>query len=212
VIVAVQNITDHKAGLSQDAFTDPLTGWPFDIDSNTEVANHSAKGARWCFGVTHRLRWPWRTCRSSGTIQSGCLTAARYHVDRTWRWFPAWGAWLVRQGNLLPSVLARAMRTYQQHNGEKNMTKQELVDFVCTKQEGLSKKAANDLVEAIFEKVADTVRTEKKFTFPGFGTFELRTRKARMGVNPRNPTEKISIPETKNVGFTAAKALRDSLS
>jgi DNA-binding protein HU-beta len=94
---------------------------------------------------------------------------------------------------------------------EDSMTKQELVDYVVSKNEGMSKKAANDVVDAIFGRIADAVRTEKKFALPGFGTFELRTRKARMGVNPRNPSEKISIPETKNVGFSAAKALRDSL-
>ncbi|MBM4282949.1 MAG: HU family DNA-binding protein [Deltaproteobacteria bacterium] len=90
-------------------------------------------------------------------------------------------------------------------------TKQDLVDLICAKNDGMTKKAATELLDAVFDKITDSIKTESKFTFPGFGTFEIRTRRARQGVNPRNPSEKISIPETKNVGFTASKALKDQI-
>jgi DNA-binding protein HU-beta len=90
-------------------------------------------------------------------------------------------------------------------------TKQDLVDLICSKQEGLTKKAATELLDTVFDKIADAIRADTKFTYPGFGTFEVRTRRARTGVNPRNPSEKISIPETKNVGFKPAKAFKDTL-
>jgi DNA-binding protein HU-beta len=90
-------------------------------------------------------------------------------------------------------------------------TKQDLVDLICTKQEGMTKKAATEILDAVFDKITDAIKAESKFTYPGFGTFEIRTRRARTGVNPRNPSEKISIPETKNVGFTASKALKDQI-
>ena len=90
-------------------------------------------------------------------------------------------------------------------------TKQDLVDLICSKQDGLTKKAATEILDAVFEKITTAIKSEQKFAFPGFGTWEVRTRKARSGVNPRNPTEKISIPETRNVGFKPAKAFKDSL-
>lgn len=90
-------------------------------------------------------------------------------------------------------------------------TKQDLVDLICAKHEGMTKKAATELLDAVFDKITESIKSESKFTYPGFGTFEIRTRRARTGVNPRNPSEKISIPETKNVGFTASKALKDQI-
>lgn len=90
-------------------------------------------------------------------------------------------------------------------------TKQDLVDLICAKQDGLTKKAATEILDSLFEKITEAIKSEQKFTYPGFGTFEIRTRRARTGVNPRNPSEKISIPETKNVGFTASKALKDQI-
>lgn len=90
-------------------------------------------------------------------------------------------------------------------------TKQDLVDLICNKHEGITKKAATELLDAVFDKITVSIKTDEKFTYPGFGTFEIRTRRARTGVNPRNPSEKIQIPETKNVGFTASKALKDQI-
>lgn len=90
-------------------------------------------------------------------------------------------------------------------------TKQDLVDLICVKQDGMTKKAATEILDSLFEKITEAIKADAKFTYPGFGTFEIRTRRARIGVNPRNPSEKISIPETKNVGFTASKALKDQI-
>ncbi len=90
-------------------------------------------------------------------------------------------------------------------------TKQDLVDLICTKQEGMTKKAATELLDSVFDQITEALKADEKFTFPGVGTFEIRTRRARTGVNPRNPSEKIQIPETKNVGFTASKALKDQI-
>jgi len=45
----------------------------------------------------------------------------------------------------------------------------------------------------------------------GFGAFSARIRTARMGVNPKNPTERIHIPEVRVPKFKAGKTLKDSL-
>ena len=49
-----------------------------------------------------------------------------------------------------------------------------------------------------------------KVVISGFGTFEVRTRAARTGRNPRTG-EDITIPEQKTPAFKAGKALKDSV-
>lgn len=90
------------------------------------------------------------------------------------------------------------------------MTKAELIDLVCQKQPGLTKKAGADIVETVFNSVQETIKSDEKFTFPGFGTFTVRHRKARSGTDPRTK-QTIQIPASKTVGFKPAKAFKESL-
>jgi len=48
-------------------------------------------------------------------------------------------------------------------------------------------------------------------TLTGFGTFSISHRKARTGVNPQNPSQKIQIPAMKVPKFKAGKALKDAV-
>ena len=90
------------------------------------------------------------------------------------------------------------------------MTKAELVDLICQKQPGLTKKAGMEIVDAIFDSLQQTIKKEEKFTYPGFGTFTVRHRKARSGTDPRTKAT-IQIPASKTVGFKPAKSFKDSL-
>lgn len=90
------------------------------------------------------------------------------------------------------------------------MTKAELVDHICTKNEGLTKRASAEIVDAIFDSMKDSIRKEGRFAAPGFGTFSIRTRKARAGVNPRTK-EPMQIPASRTVGFKPAKAFKETL-
>ena len=90
------------------------------------------------------------------------------------------------------------------------MTKADLVEAVQKDCKGieLSKKAAADMVDAVFENVAKAIKKEKRFTYPGFGTFTVRNRKARTGRNPRTG-DAIQIKASRTVGFKPAPALKD---
>lgn len=90
------------------------------------------------------------------------------------------------------------------------MTKQELVDWVCKQQTNITKKVATEITEAIFAAVKDSVKSTEKFSFPGFGTFNLRQRKARQGRDPRTG-EAIKIKASKTVGFRPAKKFKELL-
>ncbi len=91
------------------------------------------------------------------------------------------------------------------------MTKAELIDKVGgTKGVDLSKSAVERMIDNTFNTIAQAIREEKRFSYPGFGTFTLRSRKARTGRNPKTG-EKIEIKASKTVGFKPAPGLKKSL-
>ena len=75
----------------------------------------------------------------------------------------------------------------------------------------IPKKQAEDFVELFEEIVTNALVEGQEVTIAGFGTFSARTRSARMGVNPRNPSERIQVPEVRVPKFKAGKALKDAL-
>ncbi len=87
------------------------------------------------------------------------------------------------------------------------MTKAELVDAVAARTEGLTKKAAQEVVELLFATIGKAVKKDGRFYYPGFGTWTVRARKARKGRNPQTG-EVIKIKASKTVGFRPAKELK----
>lgn len=90
------------------------------------------------------------------------------------------------------------------------MTKNELVEKVCENHEGITKKAGSVIVDTLFGAIQDTISKDERFSYPGFGTFVVRSRKARVGRNPRTG-ESMKIAASKTVGFKPAKAFKDNL-
>lgn len=76
---------------------------------------------------------------------------------------------------------------------------------------GLSKKQAEDFVQAFVDVVTDTLKSGDSVTIAGFGTFMPKFRSARMGVDPQNPKERIQIPAVTIPKFKAGKGLKDAL-
>ncbi|MCW5828317.1 MAG: HU family DNA-binding protein [Deltaproteobacteria bacterium] len=90
------------------------------------------------------------------------------------------------------------------------MTKAELVSKVADKADGVSKKTVEDLIDATFDAIAATIKKEKRFAVPGFGTFTVRNRAARKGRNPQTG-QVINIKASKTVGFKPAPGLKGKL-
>ena len=86
------------------------------------------------------------------------------------------------------------------------MNKAELVVAVA-KDMRSSKAAAERAVSAVLKGVGKGLRKDKKVQLIGFGSFEVRKRKARMGRNPQTGAT-MRIPAKKAVGFKAGKALK----
>ena len=90
------------------------------------------------------------------------------------------------------------------------MTKADLIQSVASQGEGMTKKAASEMVDALFMTVGKVIRKEGRFSYPGFGTWTVRSRKARKGRNPQTGAE-IKIKASKTVGFKPAKELKSGL-
>ncbi len=87
------------------------------------------------------------------------------------------------------------------------MNKNELIDSVAKATE-LTKKDSEAAVNAVLESISSALEKEDKVVLIGFGTFEVRSRKARTGRNPATG-EEIQIPASKAPAFKAGKNLKD---
>ena len=88
------------------------------------------------------------------------------------------------------------------------MNKSDLVSMIAAKS-NLTKKDSESALNAFVETVQTALKKGEKIQLVGFGTFEVRNRAARTGINPRTK-EEIKIPATKAPVFKAGKALKDS--
>ena len=90
------------------------------------------------------------------------------------------------------------------------MNKTELVAAVAA-QTGLTKKDTEATVNAFVEVVEKELKKGGKVQLIGFGTFEVRSRKARQGRNPQKPDEVVKIPASKAPVFKAGKAFKEAV-
>jgi DNA-binding protein HU-beta len=91
------------------------------------------------------------------------------------------------------------------------MTKSELIDAVHSALEGrYTKKDTGTAVQAVFDAVAAGIQQGGRISYPDFGTFTVKERAAREGVNPRTKA-KLKIAASKSVGFKAAPKFKEGL-
>jgi DNA-binding protein HU-beta len=90
------------------------------------------------------------------------------------------------------------------------VTKQEFVSEVARRAQ-LSNRDAGKAVDAFLEAVTDTLKGGGDVAFTGFGKFTTQQRAARMGVNPRNPGEKVHIPAARVPKFSAGSGLKSAV-
>lgn len=86
------------------------------------------------------------------------------------------------------------------------MNKGDLID-VMAKDTGLSKAASERSLNALLSAIHGSLKSGNRVTIPGFGTFDVSKRKARVGRNPQTG-EKITIPARTVPVFRAGKGLR----
>ena len=88
------------------------------------------------------------------------------------------------------------------------MNKNELVRAIANNL-GITLKDAAIALDGTIEAITEGLKAGEKVQISGFGTFELKVKPAREGINPKTQ-EKISIAETKLPAFKFGKAYKDS--
>lgn len=88
------------------------------------------------------------------------------------------------------------------------MNKSNLIDKVVA--QGLKKKDAEVAVNAVFASLQEALADGDKVQLAGFGTFKVKERKERKGVNPSNG-ESIVVPASKIPAFVPAKNFKDAV-
>lgn len=89
------------------------------------------------------------------------------------------------------------------------MNKAGLIEEISSKT-GLTKKDVGNVVNAVVETITSTLKSGKKVTLVGFGSFQVIEKKARRGVNPQTK-ETIQIPAKKVPKFVAGKGLKEAV-
>ena len=87
------------------------------------------------------------------------------------------------------------------------MTKTQLTESLAAEL-GVSKKLAAELVNNMIANIVKGVKKNGEVRIQGFGTFKASKRKARTGVNPQNPSQKIKIPAMNVVTFKAGSEFK----
>ncbi len=89
------------------------------------------------------------------------------------------------------------------------MKKGELVAALGAKNE-LRKKDSEVALNALVDVIGETLAKGEKVQLIGFGTFESKSRPARVARNPRTG-EEVKIAASKAPAFKAGKALKDKV-
>lgn len=89
------------------------------------------------------------------------------------------------------------------------MNKSDLV-VATANQTGLSQTTVKTALDGALAVISETLAKGDDITLVGFGNFTVRTKKERMGHNPKTG-EKITIAAKKAIGFKAGKSLKAAI-
>ncbi|MBN1949159.1 MAG: integration host factor subunit beta [Candidatus Cloacimonetes bacterium] len=89
------------------------------------------------------------------------------------------------------------------------MTKADLVRNVST-ETGIIRKDVALAVDAFLEAIKDSMKEGKHIEIRGFGTFKLKSRKERIGRNPKTE-EKVKVPSRVVPTFKFSRAFKEEV-
>lgn len=90
-----------------------------------------------------------------------------------------------------------------------NITKDQLINAI-SERTGITKKDIASVLETFVDEIISQLQAGNKINIAGFGTFQVKDRAARNGINPQTK-EKLTIPATKVPKFTPGKTLKDAV-
>lgn len=89
------------------------------------------------------------------------------------------------------------------------MNKGDVVNAMATKA-GFTQKDADEAYKAFVETVMDALKKGEEVSLAGFGTFKVKKREARTGINPQTK-QPIKIAASVVPSFKFGKSFRDNL-
>tara|TARA_B110001452_G_scaffold261979_1_gene261405 strand:- start:290 stop:595 length:306 start_codon:yes stop_codon:yes gene_type:complete len=72
----------------------------------------------------------------------------------------------------------------------KNLTKKDIINSIYMRI-GFSKKISENLLEDVLKSIIVNLRDNKSMKITNFGTFSVRSKKSRIGRNPKTKEQKI---------------------
>jgi len=90
------------------------------------------------------------------------------------------------------------------------MNKSDLIEQLAAKL-SVTYTDAERMLNTFINLIYETLRSGGKVNISGFGQFSVSHRHPRIGVNPRNPSQKIQIPELNTPKFRAGEAFKDAV-
>ena len=88
-----------------------------------------------------------------------------------------------------------------------NLTKKDLVNIIYMNV-GFSKQISEHLIDEFFSLITLNLKKEKKLKLTKFGTFFIKSKKSRIGRNPKTKEDKI-ISERNVVLFKPSKEFKE---
>jgi DNA-binding protein HU-beta len=89
------------------------------------------------------------------------------------------------------------------------MQKTEFIAQVADRA-GVPKKQARQIIDTALDLIAEQLQAGERVVLTGFGTFEVRSRQSRQGVNPQTK-QAMTIEATQTPGFSASNSLKNSV-
>ena len=89
------------------------------------------------------------------------------------------------------------------------MQKTEFIAQVADRA-GVPKKQARQVIDTALSLIAEQLQAGERVVLTGFGTFEVRNRQARQGVNPQTK-QAMTIEATQTPGFSASNSLKNAV-
>lgn len=90
------------------------------------------------------------------------------------------------------------------------MNKSDLVEIISEKIKTLSRKEVDLIVDTVFNKMTESLSKGDRIEIRGFGSFEVRTRDARQGRNPKSG-EKVFVNTRRVPFFKVGKELKERI-
>ena len=88
------------------------------------------------------------------------------------------------------------------------MNKSDLIGIISGRLPNLAARDVEVIVNTVFESMTETLKKGRRIEIRGFGSFEVRSRKPRLGRNPKTG-EKVDVTERRVPFFKVGKELRE---